>query len=202
MKLKTQRLVLREPKMSDWKDLVEGLNDRDTSRYLAAVAFPYKEKDAKEWIKHCIKEWKEKEKTSYHFFIELRSEKKIIGAIDIANYSKQHKTCETGSWINKEYWRKGYIMEAKIAVNEFAFNRLKVRKMETGVYKENTASNKAQTSIGYKYEGCKLKHHIAKSTGKIHDENFYGLMKEDWKKNLSKLKKHLQEKIKNLEGKK
>jgi hypothetical protein len=39
------------------------------------------------------------------------------------------------------------------------------------------------------------------ATGKIHDINICGLFKEDWKKNLPKIKKHLQEKIKKLEDK-
>jgi len=87
-------------------------------------------------------------------------------------------------------------------VNEFAFNKLKMRKMETGAFVDNKASNATQKSIGYEYEGLRKKHYLSKSTGKIHDENLYGLMKEDWKKNLPKLKKHLEEKIKKLDKKK
>ena len=202
MILKTKRLILRKPKISDSKDLVEGLNNKEVSEFLATVPYPYKESDAKWWIKKCLKDWGKNKKEDYKFFIELKLEKKIIGAIDISNLNNQNKTCETGSWINKKYWRKGYIMEAKIAINEFAFNKLKVRKMETEVYSKNKASNAAQLAMGYKYEGCRIKHGISKATGKINDENIYGLMKEDWKKNLPKLKKHLEEKIKKLESKK
>jgi ribosomal-protein-alanine N-acetyltransferase len=198
MKLETKRLILREPKPSDWKDVLEGCKDIEVTRYLGTAPHPYREKDARGFIKHCLKKWKEKNQTSFPFFIELKSEKKVIGVIEILNYSKQHKICETGSWISKDYWRKGYITEAKLAVNEFAFNKLKVRKMETGAYEKNTASNATQKAMGYKYEGTKLKHHIPKSTGKIHDKHFYGLFKEDWKRNLPKLKKKLNDKINRL----
>jgi RimJ/RimL family protein N-acetyltransferase len=199
MKLETRRLILRKPRLSDWKDVVEGVSPLRVSRYLAVVPHPYKRKDAEWFIKHSIKRWKQKEQTEWPFFIELKSEKKIIGVISIKSYDKQNKICETGSWVNKKYWRKGYITEAKIAVNEFAFNKLKVRKMETGVYNKNVASNATQKAIGYEYEGTRLKHHIVKSTGKIYDEHLYGLMKKDWKKNLPKLRKKLNEKIKKLE---
>ena len=41
------------------------------------------------------------------------------------------------------------------------------------------------------------------ATGKIHDANLYGLLREDWKKALKRVKKRLAEKIKKLEmGKK
>ncbi len=196
MKLETKRLILRKPRISDWKDIVEGAGKLEVSRYLTIVPHPYKKKDAIWFIKDCLKKWNKKEKTDYPFFIELKKEKKVIGVIGIAGHNKQHKTCETGSWINKKYWRKGYITEAKIAVNEFAFNKLKVRKMETGVYKTNKASNATQKSIGYSYEGKQKKHHIIKSTGKIHDAHLYGLFKKDWKKNLPKLKKKLERKLK------
>lgn len=199
MKLETKRLVLRKPKLSDWKDIVEGVSPLEVSRYLASVPHPYKKKDAIWFINDCLKKWSKKEQTAYPFLIELKSRKKVVGAIEIFGYNKQHKICETGSWINKNYWRKGYILEAKIAVNEFAFNKLKVRKMETGVYEKNKASNEVQKLIGYKYEGTRLKHHIPKSTGEIHDEHLYGLFKEEWKKRKPKLRKKLNNKIKNLE---
>ena len=175
MKLETKRLILRKPRISDWKDIVEGVGDIKVTRYLAVVPYPYKKKDAEWFIKDCLKKWNKKEQTAYPFFIELKSEKKIIGVLEILGYNKQHKICETGSWINRKYWKKGYVTEAKIAVNNFAFNKLKVRKMETGVYEKNKASNATQKSMGYKYEGTKLKHHISKSTGKIHDALIFNL---------------------------
>lgn len=199
MKIETERLILREPKISDWKDIVEGIGDIKVSKHLAVVPFPYTKKDALWWINKKIKASKEKEKKEYPFSIELKKEKKIIGAINLVNINKSYKIAETGSWINRKYQRKGYITEAKIAVNEFAFNKLKLRKLETGVSAENIASNETQKKMGYKYEGRRIKRVLCKATGKIHDENLYGLMKEDWKKNLPKLKKHLKDKIKRLD---
>ncbi|MEK6833813.1 MAG: GNAT family protein [Nanoarchaeota archaeon] len=201
MKLETERLILREPRMSDWKDIVEGIGDLEVSKNLSTVPYPYKKKDAEYWIKKTIKKWKKrgKEIESYNFLIELKSEKKVIGSIGIPMIDYKNKFCTTGSWLNKNYHKKGYITEAKIVLNEFAFNKLKMRKMETETFSENTASNATQKAVGYKMEGCRRKHHISKATGKIHDENMYGLMKEDWKKLLPKLKKHLKDRIKKLE---
>ena len=197
IKLETKRLILRKPKISDWKDVLEACKDLAVTRYLSTVPHSYKKEDARWFVKDCLKKWGKKEQENFPFFIELKSEKKVIGVLEIHKYSKQHKTCGTGSWINKKYWRKGYITEAKIAVNEFAFNKLKVRKMETEVYDKNNASNATQKSMGYKYEGTRLKHHIAKSTGKIHDAYLYGLFRKDWKKKLPKLRKKLNNKMKN-----
>lgn len=182
MELKTKRLILREPKKSDWKDLVEGVGEYDVAKMLLKVPHPYKKKDAGIFIKGLLKRWKDKIKSDYTFFIELKSEKKVIGAIGIHRINNFSKTGTTGSWINKKYWRNGFMTEAKIAVNDFAFNKLKLRKLNSDVFTENKASNATQKKMGYKLEGTLRKNERSKASGKIHDVNIYGLLKEEWKK--------------------
>jgi [ribosomal protein S5]-alanine N-acetyltransferase len=182
MKLETKRLILRKTKKSDWKDLAEGVGEYDVAKMLLVVPHPYKKKDADTYIKMVIKRWKQKIQYDYTFFIELKSEKKVIGAIGIHRIDKFSRTGTTGSWINKKYWRNGYITEAKIAVNDFAFNKLKLRKLNSDVFTNNKASNATQLKMGYKLEGTLRKAAKSKASGKIHDENIYGLLKENWKK--------------------
>lgn len=198
MILKTQRLILRKPKISDWKDIVEGLNDISVAEGLEEISHPYRKKDALTWIKKTIKNWEKKKKEGYTFFIELKSEKKVIGGIGLHKIDKFVGNAGTGSWINKKYWRKGYVTEAKLAINEFAFNKLKLRKLYSYVDTDNKASNRTQEAIGYKLEGCLKEGSRPRATGKIKDVNVYGLFKRDWEKNLPKLKRKLNEKIKNL----
>jgi len=49
--------------------------------------------------------------------------------------------------------------------------------------------------MGYKLEGIKIKDRICFSTGKIHNANLYGLLKEDWKKIRPELIKDLKKKL-------
>jgi RimJ/RimL family protein N-acetyltransferase len=200
MKLETQRLILREPKISDWKDIVEGIGNFNVTKTMSSVPYPYKKKDAFWWITKSIKEKNKKSRENYSFVIELKSKKKIIGGIGL-HHIDFNKTAETGSWIAQPYWRKGYITEAKIALNEFAFNKLKLRKLHSPIFSTNMASNATQKRMGYKLEGVLKKEKFCKATKKVHDVNICGLFKEDWKKNLPSIKKHLQMKIKKLEDK-
>lgn len=182
MELETKRLILRSPKKSDWRDLVEGVSDYDVSKMTVSIQYPYTRKDAEDFIKKRIKIWKEKVINDYFFLIELKSEKKVIGAVGIHRLDRFAGTGETGSWINKSYWRKGYMTEAKIALNDFAFNKLKLRKLNSVVFTDNKASNATQIKMGYRLEGMQRKDKKSKASGKIHDVNIYGLLKEDWKK--------------------
>ena len=197
VRLETQRLILRKPKISDWKDIVDGCKEIDVTRYLTVVPHPYKKKDALFWIKKSIKEWGKK---GYPFIIQLKSENKVIGCMDIHRIDFDSGKALTGSWINKKYWRKGYITEAKIAVNNFAFDKLKLRKLNSGVFVDNEASNKTQQRMGYKLEGVLREESKSLATGKIHNINIYGLLKREWKRNLPKVKKRLNEKVKKLEA--
>lgn len=188
MKLETKRLILREPKKSDWKNLVEGIGELDVSKNLFVVPYPYKKKDAIDFINKSLQNWGIK---NYDFIIELKTEKKIIGSISIGELDKFNGTATTSSWINKKYWKKRYITEAKIAINDFAFNKLKLRKLRSYVYEENKASSNTQRKMGYKLEGKLRKEAKCKATGIIHDNYYYGLLKEDWKKIRPKLIKSI-----------
>lgn len=180
MKLETSRLILRKAKKSDWKDILEGASDLNVSKNMTTVPHPYGKGDAEWFINDSIKKWNQKK--GYSFFIELKSEKKVIGVMTIGGINEFTGTATTGSWINRKHWKKGYITEAKIAVNDFAFNNLKLRRLNSTVYTDNKASNATQSKMGYKLEGMSRKAQRSKSTGKIHDLNIYGLLKEDWKK--------------------
>lgn len=196
MKLETKRLILRKPRISDWKDIVEGLNDIKVSRNLKYMHHPYTKKDAVKWIEYVIKDWRKKDKKLYTFFIELKSKKKVIGTTGIYEINKEHSKCTTGSWINKKYWRKGYLLEAKVPALDFIFNKLKLRKIETGAYRENTASNNMSKKLGFKLEGIRKKSLKSKVDSKIHDNVLYGLFKEDWKRRRPKIIKEVNKKLK------
>src|SRR3989338_1056634 len=128
--IKTKRLILRKPKISDWRDLVEGLNKIEVSKNLVVHPYPYTKKDAIEDIKFVLGEWNKKEKFCYSFVIELKSETKVIGETGIYQISKKDGKAVLGYWVNKNYWRNGYNLEASIHVLDLAFNKLKLRKIE------------------------------------------------------------------------
>lgn len=181
MKLETRRLILRPPKKDDWRDIVEGVGDIDVARNLLVVPHPYHKKDALNFIKHCIKANKE-DPNHNNFFIELKSEGKVIGQTGVGPSHDDKTVAVTGSWINKNYWRKGYVLEAKVPVLDLIFNKLKYRKIETAAYTDNSASNGMSRALGFKLEGTKRRSVTCRADGRVHDENLYGMFKKDWLK--------------------
>ena len=183
MILETKRLVLREWSKWDINDLFEGLNNKEVTKWLAHVPFPYTKKDAKEWIVFCVKNSKKgKNRDSYEFAIELKSEKKVIGGISLSRINKFQGTAGGGIWINAKYHGQGYGTEAFGERLKFAFNKLKLRRIENGFFKENKSSFKMQKRFGYKIEGIRREGFRCKADGKIKDEYITGLLRKDWKK--------------------
>ena len=180
MKLATKRLIIRDLKLRDAKDIVENVNDLEVSKYLVRVPFPCKLKDATEFINHSRKESKNKPRKNYEFGIELKSEKKIIGAIGLYRVDKFQGTAGIGYWLGKKYWGQGIMSEAFAAVLNFAFEKLNLRRINIEVFVENEASNNLIKKFCFKYEGLRKEFVRSKATGRIHDENIYGLLKSEY----------------------
>jgi ribosomal-protein-alanine N-acetyltransferase len=186
MKLETKRLILRPPKLSDANDIFEGFSNLNVLKFIFNIPYPYKLKDTISWIKKHLKYQKKKKIDKYEFCLELKNTKKVIGIVGLS-INWKNKVAETGSWISEDYWKQGYVTEAKIAVLDFAFNKLKIRKLESATLKENIASKTALKKLGFKKEGLLRKKIISPITGKIHDQCRFGLLKEEWEEARKKL---------------
>ncbi len=190
MRLETERLILREWKNKDVNDLVEGLSDLNVTKWLASAPYPYTKKDAEKWIKLCIENSKRGTKrNSYDFAIELKSEKKVIGGASLDKINKFPGTAGGGIWINAKYHGNGYGTEAFGARIRFAFDKLKLRRLENGYLKGNPSSLKMQQRFGYKVEGMRRKAFKCMADGKIKDEYITGLLKGDWEKKIRRKNK-------------
>jgi RimJ/RimL family protein N-acetyltransferase len=182
MKIETRRLILRPLRLSDAEDIVKNINNLNVSKWLLVIRYPYLLKDAKNWIKSTQKKWKKKKIESYEFGIELKSERKIIGAIGL-NIKRNYKAT-VGYWIGEKYWRKRYGSEALGKIIQFAFKKLKLKRLEAEVFVGNPSSGKLLEKFGFKKEGYAKKLEICKADGKVKDGIRYGILEENFKERL------------------
>ena len=124
---------------------------------------------------------KEKPKEDYTFGIELKSERAVIGGIGIHHINRYQGTATIGYWLGQDYWRNGYGSEALEVVLNLAFKRLKLRRLEAGVFAGNPSSERLLEKYGFQREGIKRKAVRSKANGKIHDEMIYALLRQDYK---------------------
>ncbi len=82
-----------------------------------------------------------------------------IGNIKIDPINKRNQIGEYGILMgDKQNWGKGYAKEASIAVINYIFSKLSLRKIVLGVIKDNTAAVKLYESLGFEVEGIYRMH--------------------------------------------
>lgn len=172
--IETERLILRQYKLEDVNDVVEGLNNLNVTKWLQGAPYPYTIKDAEYFINKSINE------KSYNFAIVLKSENKVIGGTQLTNIDLHNGTAGGGIWISEKYWGHGYGPEAFGARIKYAFEVLGLRRLENGYFKENEKSHKMQLRFGYKDEGIRRQKFVSRGSGKVKDEYITGLLKDEW----------------------
>jgi RimJ/RimL family protein N-acetyltransferase len=173
MKLKTQRLVIRNFVSNDYKDLYEYLSDKETYKYEPGEPITLeKAKDV------CI------ERSKNNDFLAIELENKIIGHIYFSQIEpKNLKTWEMGYIFNKKFHGKGFATEAAKAIIENGFFEKDVHKIIAHCNPKNISSWKLLERIKMKREG-KLRKNIYfiedKNGEPIWQDTYeYGILKDD-----------------------
>lgn len=180
MILRTKRLKLRELRKSDAKDFFNGLNNFNISKWLILVSSPYTLADANEWISNAREKSRERPREDYFLGIELTSQSKIIGGMDLYNVDITQKTAEVGYWLGARYHNNGHGSEALQRILNFSFGRLRLRRLEASVLDGNHVSENLLTKFGFKLEGFKRRAILCEADKQIKNELIYGLLMEEY----------------------
>ncbi|MFH1916968.1 MAG: GNAT family protein [Nanoarchaeota archaeon] len=181
MEIKTNRLILRDLRMSDAKSIAKHANNLNVTKNLLVVPHPYRLSDARSFLSRNLRKLKKKTRESYSLGITFKGADEVIGIVTITDVDAFHRTATLGYWLSEEYWRKGIMSEAARAIIDFAFKKLKLRRINVSAFTGNPASNGLIRKLGFTHEGTSRKKVRSKATGIIHDEHDYGLLREEWK---------------------
>lgn len=175
--LKGSRINLRTLKMSDATSLQKYANDRTVGRFIPHFPYPYRLRHAEKFIKGT---WKKlHDKTYYELGIEYKATGEIIGMMSITKVDRQNKNAEIGYWLAKSYRGKGIGNEALIMALDYAFKKLKMKRLYIKCFHVNKASAALAKSAGFKYEGSSRSSCFR--YGKWYDDLHFGLLKEEYK---------------------
>lgn len=183
MKLITKRLILRKPKEEDLKQIYNLIDKEIIKNFF--MPYPCKLSHIKKFLSTWIKDWKAK---SYWGILELRDTREVIGVCGLRELDKIYLTAEQFYWVGSKFRQKGYISEIQFEINNYFFDKLKMRKLKSEVATFNKPSNKMQKKFGMKLEGMKRKEYYNPFLKKFVDMNSYSIFKDEWKKKSRNLK--------------
>lgn len=87
----------------------------------------------------------------YHMF--LRENGRIIGGTGLHRINWSVPSFEIGYWVDSRHTGKGYALEAAAGLTDFAFDRLKARRVEIRCDSLNARSKAIPEKLGYHLEG-------------------------------------------------
>jgi RimJ/RimL family protein N-acetyltransferase len=172
---KTERLVLRRPRMKDVDSIYENVNDKEVMKLLDSIPWPYKRNHAVQFIEKNKKEWG---KTDFTFAIEMDG--KVVGVMGLHNYNKKNRRAVLGYSLGKKYWGKGIMTEAVKALMKWAFKEANLMKVFAEIAIDNIGSWKVAKKVGMRRVGIVKKHYISKRNV-WEDCYYYEIVRDDFK---------------------
>ena len=110
--------------------------------------------------------------------IALPETDQLIGKISLYLFSKQNRRAETGYILNRKFWGRGLMSEALAAVLHYAFDELKMHRIEADVDPDHAASLALLEKFGFVREGTLRDRWFVH--GEWHDSIMLGLLSQDY----------------------
>ena len=143
---------LRKWKRSDADALAKIANNKNIADNLRDMfPFPYKKKDAKQWIERV-----KQEGVTTNFCIELAGE--VAGSIGfVLKEDVYRKNIEIGYFISEEFWGRGIATQAMRQALEYIEKKFDPVRIYAEVFEHNKASMKVLEKNGFYLEGVRKK---------------------------------------------
>ena len=173
--LETKRLILRELKIADAKDMYEYASLPEVGPMAGWEPHP-----SITHTKSVIQMYHDKKKFGQLgvFAIILKETKKMIGTVELHSYIKGFKA-ELGYTLNPAYRGFGYATEASKAMLHYGFMDLELRRIEAATYTTNTPSINVLNRLSFRLEGMKKDGYYLYD-GTLHDIYIYGMTKDEY----------------------
>lgn len=128
------------------------------------------------------------------FVVELAATADVVGCTRFGNIVPEHRRLEIGwTWIDPARQGSAINTEMKLLMFEHAFEKLGVNRVELKTDARNERSRAAMRAIGCTEEGT-LRRHIVTDTGYVRDTVYFSVIREEWPRVRTHLRKRFERK--------
>ncbi|MDR2812791.1 MAG: GNAT family N-acetyltransferase [Puniceicoccales bacterium] len=172
--LSSERLTLQAIREKDLDTIVNLLSDYETVWMLTYAPWPYTLQEAAFWVNYVNNMCAVGKGC---FWGVHDGENTLIGTAGLSMFP-EHEKAELHYWFGKAYWGQGYGTEIAHRVIDYAFEDLKLNRLEVNHMVRNIRSQHVIEKCGFKLEGM-LRSYV-KRFGQFEDVKFYSLLREEY----------------------
>lgn len=173
--LETNRLLLRKTTMEDFDEFFYIQLNPKIRKYLGNTKLGNNPDISRKYFDESLYD----NKDYYRWTIVKKEDNKLLGCIYLNIHDEKAKVAGIDYWIREDEWGFGYCTEAAKKIMEFAFETLKLNRIESCGAKDNPGTWKVMENIGLKYEGTRPKSYFYYYGG-IEDMKEYGISREEY----------------------
>lgn len=169
------RVFLREVTPRDAPALFAIFGDPEVCRYWSRPALKAlaAARELQLEIAECFQQ-----RRLFQWGLEERNRGTLVGTCTLAALSPEHRRAEVGFALARSAWGNGYIAEALTALLDFAFDVLRLHRLEADVDPRNMRSIRVRERLGFVREGhLRERYHLH---GETQDSLLYGLLGREW----------------------
>ena len=141
--LTTERLTLRQLAISDEQEIFTLRSDSEINKYLDRQISNTID-DARSFIDKITKN------NSLYWAITLSDKNILVGTICLFGFSDENHKCEIGYELLTNFQGQGIMREAVEKVIDYAFNTIKVKKIEASLHRDNLSSIKLLEKFSFR----------------------------------------------------
>ena len=173
--LESERLLFREIKLSDAKDLFLIRSNDEVMKFMDTKNIESVE-ETEILIKSIDESFKNNIGISWDIF-EKKSNS-LIGYFGYWRIIPEHCRAEIGYALTPKYWGKGFMTETLKTLIKFGFDKINFHSIEANVNPDNISSIKLLEKIGFKKEDYFRENYLF--NGKFLDSIIYSLLEKDF----------------------
>jgi len=115
----------------------------------------------------------------YSFLLMRRSDRALLGGISLSNVRRGvAETASLGYWIGERFARQGYMTDGLKLALAFAFDRMRLHRVEAACLPHNQASRRLLVKSGFREEGYAREY--LSIDGRWQDHLLFGLLASEW----------------------
>ncbi|MDJ0894348.1 MAG: GNAT family protein [Alphaproteobacteria bacterium] len=175
MELSTDRLLLRPFKASDLPHIQRYAMRPEYIRFLPRPVQTAESVAA--YLNERLQEQRQQNGGRFHFAIEPKGSKRVVGAIRLTVLDPVHRQAELGYAMDSAVEGRGFMTEAVKRILEFGFNELDLHRISAGVDVDNDRSWRLLERAGMTREGRMREEKCVR--GEWRDAYLYAMLADD-----------------------